>query len=766
MDGEESLYARIVPAASPPADPAVTGYSSCEAWDRLFDQAAVGIIHADPELRVLRANRRVADMLGYCVEALAGKTVGELTHPDDRERSREALAGLSAEHPVFQWEKRYLHKNGSPVWVSIAVSALHDAGGNVQSYFAVMEDIGERRAQAEMLASEKRILEHIASGMELGGVLEEIAVLWEQRSRRYPHCAVTLSSADGARAWVAAAPGLPAAFRGMMWSTLDGASLFTGGQETVVRDLETDPGVIPERGILLTLGVRACWRRPVIGAKGQVIGAVVVCAPQASLPEDGEHALMERLLHLTRIAIEKSQVEHEVAHLSSFDGLTALPNRSFLLDRLQRALTRGGRKHSRTALFLLNLDGMSRINENLGYAFGDEFIKAVARRLRAYLKPEETVARFGGDEFAVLVEDAPDAASLEVVAQGLLDCITRPLKISGQELFVTASLGLGASGGSKAVADALFRQADAALHRAKARGGNSFMCYSPDMDTSAGRLELLTELRHALGRGEFRVHYQPQQDLHGGFVAGAEALMRWQHPRRGLVPPAEFIPLLEETGLILPVGEWLVRQVCRDIAALAAQGLAPPRVAVNLSARQFHQPDLAERIAAILEDTGVAGDRLAVEITESLMMQEPELSARALQRLKDIHVRVAVDDFGIGYSSLNYLKRFPIDVLKVDKSFVDGVAEPGADAVIAESIIHLAHSLGMKTVAEGVESDAQRRRLASQGCDELQGYLYSQPLEFTRFASFLAEQGGAVRPPRPRPRRPWAGPEAPPPRGR
>lgn len=724
----------------------VSGAVTHGTWERLFDQAAVGVMHVDRHLQFIRVNQRVADMLGYTREELAGQHACNFTHPDDVSLSLDTVNGLTAEHPTRQFEKRYLRKDGTPVWVSMAVSAFHDFAGEVHSYVAVMEDITERKAQAEMLETEKRVLERIATGAELGEVLEEIARLWERHSHSYPWCAITLSSSDGKRSWVAAAPGLPAAFKGMMWSPSGGMPLFTGAEESMVQDLQTGPSDLPERGILLSLDIRAYWRCPVIGSQGQTLGGLLVCAPQAASPHGDDRGLMERLIHLTRIAIEKSQVEHEVTQLSNFDHLTGLPNRGVALDHLDKALARGARQRRRTALFLLNLDGMSRINDSLGYAFGDEFIKAVARRLREHLKSDQTLARFGGDEFALVLENAPDDAAVGRIAQGLLDCITRPLKVSDQEIFVTASLGAGLAAGGEMDGEALFRRADAALHRAKSRGGNSFRSYTPDMDSSAGRLELLSELRHALERGEFRVHYQPQQDLKDGSVVGAEALLRWQHPRRGLMQPDRFIPLLEETGLILPVGEWLVRQVCRDIARLRVEGLEPPRVAVNLSARQFHQPDLAERFAAILAETGVDGAQLGVEITESLMMHEPDLTARTLHRLKGLKLSVSVDDFGIAYSSFSYLKRFPIDVLKVDKSFVDGVTAEAADAAIADTIIRLAHKLGMKTVAEGVEADGQRAFLAASGCDELQGFLYCQPLEFERFLAFLTARRPAAAP--------------------
>lgn len=584
------------------------------------------------------------------------------------------------------------------------------------------------------------VLQQIATGVELRHVLEGIARLWGQTSRHFPHCAVLLTSSNGDRLWVASAPGMPSAFRGLMW-VLDAdtrPSFFTGQGEALIEDTQGLPVGSADRDMLLAMGVGACWRLPVKDKDDRLLGALIASGPGPARPDREEQAFIGRLAHLVRISIEKSQVEHEVAQLSNFDGLTGLPNRSSLLERLGQIVAHGCSQGTRTGLLLLNLDGMSRINESLGYAFGDECLKAVAKRLREQLRPNETLSRFGGDEFALLVEAAPDAGALVRLAQRLLDCVTRSLKVGNQEIFVTASLGAAMITEAQESPESLFRHADAALRRAKTRGGNSLLFYAPEFDTSAGRLTLLSELRRALERGEFAVHYQPKQDLRNGSLAGAEALLRWRHPQRGLISPAEFIPLLEETGLILPVGEWLIRRVCSDLKAMAARGHVAPRIAINLSARQFHQPDLAGRIAAIVRETDVEGENLEFEVTESLMMQEPELTVRTLISLKRLGMQVAVDDFGVGYSSLGYLKRFPIDVLKIDKSFVAGVATPGADGAIVEAIIRMGHSLGMRVVAEGVEHPAQREFLAARGCDLLQGYLYSRPLDLEGFVSFLA----------------------------
>ncbi len=590
----------------------------------------------------------------------------------------------------------------------------------------------------------QRVLRQITTGVELTRVLEGIARLWEQTTRHFPYCAVTLANGSGDRLWVAAAPSLPPAFRGLIWDLGPDThpSFFTEQREALIADLEAHAEGSVDREMLLAMGVGVCWRLPVLGKDGRLLGALIACGPVPAQPDQEERAFIGRLVHLVRICIEKNQVEREVAQLSNFDELTGMPNRSFLLGRLVHAVAHGYRQGSKTGLLLLNLDGMSRINESLGYAFGDECLKAVARRLREQLKPNETLSRFGGDEFALLVEAAPDVEALVRLAQQLLDCVTRPLKVGNQEIYVTASLGASITCAVQDNPESLFRHADAALRRAKTRGGNSLLLYAPEFDTSAGRLMLLSELRGALERGELTIQYQPKQDLHSGALAGAEALLRWRHPQRGPISPAEFIPLLEETGLIVSVGEWLIRRVCTDLRYMTACGLDPPRIAINLSARQFQQPDLAERIAAIVQETGVEGGRLEVEITESLMMQEPELTVRALAGLKRLGVHTAVDDFGVGFSSLGYLKRFTLDVLKIDKSFVDGVAAAGADGAIVEAIIRMAHSLAMSVVAEGVEQPAQREFLAARGCDLLQGYLYSRPLDLEGFTSFLESQAG------------------------
>jgi diguanylate cyclase (GGDEF)-like protein len=594
--------------------------------------------------------------------------------------------------------------------------------------------------QAAFLESERRVFERMAADDQEMLVLKEIAQVWAKHSKAYPYCAVMVANEAGDRLLLAAAPNLPAEFhvqRGSTTVSPDGDACGVAAwnkRSLIVEDIDRDP-VWRDRGrAVLELGLQAGWAEPILSARGKLLGAFVAYASRPTRPGVEDAALMERMKHICRMVMEKFRAEQTIERMSNYDNLTNLPNRTLLLDHLDEALLSGARSGRSTALLLFNLDGMKQINDALGYESGDRFIKTLAARLRENLSEHRVFARVGGDEFGVVLEGISDEAALPETVRMLLESITHSLNIDEQELFVTASLGASVAPRDGTDADMLFKHADAALHLAKQQGRNGFQFFTADMGAAAARrLTLLGELRNALERDEFRVYYQPQMRLAGGGISGAEALLRWKHPVHGSVRPSEFIPLLEETGLIVPVGEWVLRRVCRDMAVLGEYGLAPPRVAVNLSARQFRQHDLAARIERIMEEEHMPAGRLTLEITESLLMSDPEGSVRTLQRLKAIGVHVALDDFGTGYSSLSYLKKFPIDELKIDKSFVDGVAHSREDAAIIDAAIHMAHNLGMQVVAEGVEDRQQWDFLKTHGCDHVQGYLTGKPLAFDGF---------------------------------
>ena len=594
--------------------------------------------------------------------------------------------------------------------------------------------------KAALLESEKRVFERMAGDDGQARVLEEIARVWEKHAEHYPYCALMVANEAGDNLQLVATVGLPGDFKLERGSIAVGPDSSASGiaawnkRSIIVGNIAAEPEWRERGRAVLKLGLRAGWAEPILSARGKLLGIFAAYSPRPDQPGAGDVALMERLKQLCCIAMEKSRAEQTIERMSNYDSLTGLPNRSLLLDKFDEALLRGARSDRSTALLLFNLDGMKQINDAMGYEAGDRFLKSLAARIHAHLGEDGFMARVGGDEFGVVLEGIASDATLRESVRALLENITQSLNVDERETFITASLGVSVAPRDGLDADTLFKHADAALHRAKQMGRNGFQFFTTDMDVAAARrLSLMGELRHALERGQFEVHYQPQMGLAAGRLSGAEALLRWEHPEYGSISPAEFIPLLEETGLIAEVGEWVLTRACRDMALLDEFYLAPPRIAVNLSPRQFHQQDLAARVERILEEQRLPADRLTLEITETLLMRDPEGSVRTLQRLKDIGVHVAVDDFGTGYSSLSYLKKFPIDELKIDKSFVDGVTHSTKDAAIVEATIHMAHNLGMQVVAEGAEERGQWDFLKASGCDHVQGYLVGKPTAFDGF---------------------------------
>jgi diguanylate cyclase (GGDEF)-like protein/PAS domain S-box-containing protein len=426
------------------------------------------------------------------------------------------------------------------------------------------------------------------------------------------------------------------------------------------------------------------------------------------------------------------RTEERLRHLAHHDALTGLPNRILFQDRLEQAQAQARRNKSLVALLFLDLDRFKLINDTLGHAHGDALLKAAAERLRGCVREVDTVARLGGDEFAIVLGDLVSREDAAVVAGKALAAMARPFRLNEQELFVTTSIGIalyGEEGEDRQAEEAgLMERADIAMYFAKRAGRNSYQFYAPHMNAmSQQHLALETDLRRAVEQQEFVLHYQPQVDPASQTIVGVEALLRWQHPARGLVAPAEFIPLLEDTGLIVPVGEWVMRTACRQAVAWMAEGLPPLRMAVNLSARQLCRPDLAQRVAAILAETGLAAELLEIELTESIVMENAVEAAEALGRLKELGVRIALDDFGTGASSLGYLKHFPIDTLKISSAIIFEVDQE-VDAAIAGAVIAMARNMKLTSVAEGVETKDQLDFLKRERCDSIQGYLISRPM--------------------------------------
>jgi len=455
-----------------------------------------------------------------------------------------------------------------------------------------------------------------------------------------------------------------------------------------------------------------------------------------------------RVSHYVEIVSDVSdrvRYEEELALQANYDSLTGLPNRSLMRDRLRQALAAAHRGGGRVALLFLDLDSFKYVNDSLGHDCGDQLLKAVGERLAHCVREEDTVARLGGDEFVLILNELEQAADAGAVATKVTAALARPLHVSEREIYIGCSIGIAVYPDDGRDELELLKKADAAMYRAKDAGKNTFRFYTPELDRRAGeRLALESALRGAVRRSEFVLHFQPQWDTRDGTLVGVEALLRWQHPQQGLVGPDVFMPLAEETGLIVLIGRWVLAAACEQLSGWRRHFGWDFPLAVNLSARQFGDPRLLESVQQALNDNGLPADGLELELTESMLMRDPDEVLRILHAFKDKGIRLAIDDFGTGYSSLNYLRHFPVDKLKMDRAFVGDVKAGPREAALASSIVALGHSLGLTVIAEGVESREQLDYLQQVECDQVQGFFVGRPLPATGLAHLVRTCDGRL----------------------
>ncbi len=794
-----------------------------------FDEAAVGIIHADLELRFLRANPKFCEMLGYSEAELLELTIADVTHPDDTGQSNKLrdrlLADDGASSPSI--EKRYLRKDGSVTWVEIATAIARDQLGRADYFITIVQDINARK---EAQQRHRATFDQAAVGISFSSVDGHFIQVNGPLAEMFG-CAPADVAGRSVFEFIAPEHGdaVRDEHRRMVAEKLDSTTLEfqylrrDGGRGWVMRSLSPVRDAvgridycisvvqdITERKLteealreskelfdqLVTHIPEAFWIMDVernellylSPAYERVCGVSFDSLSQASLKwldvihaDDRAKAIAAlrgmktemfdqrlrivrrdnaiRWVHLRGFPVhdpsgrvyrvagtiedttERQLLVDQLQYRAHYDALTDLPNRVLCSDRLNQTLKQARRKKWLAAVLFLDLDRFKLVNDTLGHIFGDHLLRLVSKRLVTCVRAGDTVGRLGGDEFAIVLSELAQSQDAGLIAQKVLESLAAPFNLDGHEVFVTASIGIATHPGDGDDAETLLKNADAAMFSAKNLGKNNYQFYTAEMNERAlERLLLESNLRRALERDEFVLHLQPKANIGSGAIDGCEALLRWRVPGNGLVLPVQFIPLLEESGLIVPVGEWVIRSACEQLRAWQDAGIAPVPIAVNLSAKQLQHPNICAVVESALRDCGVDAALLELEVTEGTAMHNAEKAIVTLGRLKALGVRISIDDFGTGYSSLSYLKRFPVDSLKLDRSFVKDLPGDAEDAAIARAVISLAHSLDLELIAEGVETEAQLSFLAANGCDAIQGYYFSRPLPVDQFRHWLAQR--------------------------
>jgi diguanylate cyclase (GGDEF)-like protein/PAS domain S-box-containing protein len=669
-------------------------------------------------------------------------------HPADRDRviAEESRQDSDLRRPSAA-EYRMIHRRGHTVWLRDDALLVHDRHGQTR-WHGVLSDITvQKLAEAELeqraaqQAAVARLGEHALEGATIFELMNE--ALTGAAEFLDAEFAAVAEYTDGGSFVHRAGIGFRDDMVGRVLSTADAQSqaaycMVTGGPVKVV-DWATERrfGRSP---LLAEIGARSGLCVPIEGRSGP-FGILGI---QSLRPRDyttGDIDFLHSLANVLADALERRATEDDIRHRALHDPLTTLPNRVLFLDRLGQALARQQRRGLMTAILFLDLDRFKLINDSLGHQLGDELLTAVASRIRAVVRDSDTVARFGGDEFAVLLEDVASEYQATQMAERIAALFTRPFVLAGNDHFITTSIGIAfASGGE--LPDELVRDADAAMYRAKERGPGRYELFDEVMrGTAIARLRVENDLRRALERDELRVEYQPIVSLRERLIVGVEALVRWHHPERGVVPPSDFIPLAEDNGLIEPIGRWVLETACRQGAKWHEMrpDQAPIGIAVNLSAVQIAGRGLAQTVATVLRSTGLDPSSLSLEITESVMLRDADALQEVLPALKATGVRLVLDDFGTGYSSLGYLTHLPIDAIKVDRSFVDGLGTEARGTAITEAIVAMSRALSLDVVGEGVETPLQAAELIRLGCDLAQGFHFSRPVEAGRITAMLRE---------------------------
>ncbi len=676
----------------------------------MSDASPLGIFVSDVHGECVYTNEAYHTISGLSLEQTLGTNWRMAIHPDDRERVLVEWRAAALGEAKFTTKARFLRADGSIVWTRLNAAAMLD-GLQPRGYVQIVEDITERKAAEDAMFEEKE-----RAQVTLNSIGD--AVLTTSLSGNVTYLNHVAEMMTGWSRENAIGRPLSEVFRIVDGTTRQAAP---NPAQLAIRENRT-VGLAADSILLRRDGYESAIEdsaAPIHNRDGQVAGAVIVFHDVS----------------------ESRTMALKMAHLAQHDFLTGLPNRVLLTERLSRAIGQARRHSKRVAMMFIDLDYFKHINDSLGHAVGDLLLQMVAERLKLCVRDTDTVCRQGGDEFVVLLTEIEQASDAAPVAEKILGAFADPCVICGNELHVTLSIGISIYPNDGQDADEVMKNADTAMYHAKANGRNNYQFFTTEMNTRAvRRLFIEGNLRRALKQGEFQLYYQPKIDLASGLMIGSEALIRWLDPEHGLVYPNQFVPIAEESGLIVPIGSWVLREACRQVCAWQDSGLLAVPVSVNISAVEFRHKNFLDGVATILRETGMLPSYLELELTESILMHDAKSSESVLESLKAMGMQLAIDDFGTGYSSLSYLKRFPINTLKIDQSFVQDIDSDEDDASIVKAMIGMGKSLKQRVIAEGVETESQLAFLRRLQCDEGQGFLLGRPLPAEQFERLLVRE--------------------------
>ncbi len=703
----------------------------------LIDQVPDQLFAKDCESRFVVANEAAARAVGQSAShALIGKTdldfyEESVAHTLLQQERAVMFEGLS----FVDVEERSWDQSEREKWHIATKLPLRNGRGEVIGLVGCCRDITSRKREERLRAGEAAILECIAGSADIADVLDTLLRLVEVECSGIS-ATVLLLDEEGRRLHSGCAPSLPHSWIDAVDGVVIGEGVGSCGtaafrrEPVIVTDIETDPLWEEFRDLIRPYGFMACWSWPIFAADGSVLGTTAMYCTEARGPTPTETRLAAFATHVAGIAIQRKKSDDRIRFLAQNDALTSLPNRFRLEPVINHAIRNAAMRQSEAAIIFVDIDGFKNVNDDLGHRAGDHVLRVIAERMLSVLDARETAARFGGDEFVVLLREAglDNSVTLARVA-ALRAAVGAPIIIDGHTFHLTTSMGVAHYPRDGETPEVLIANAHAALFRAKELGRDNVQFFTIEMKLGLeGRLFRQEEMRRGLRHEEFILYYQPQVSLTTGLMIGVEALVRWQHPTLGLLAPGEFVALAEQTGLIVKLGDWVLRTACRQNKAWQEAGLPPLVVSVNVSARQFRERDWVARVAAALAESGLDPQWLELELTESLIMQDPRRAVTTMQELRDLGVQIAIDDFGTGYSNLSSLKTFPINRLKIDQSFIRSLPDDQGDSAITAAVIALGHQLGLSVIAEGVETREQMTFLQQKGCDDMQGYLYGRPM--------------------------------------